>query len=69
MITRPLGASIADGLGKPRPVGGLCLGDGPVTLVLLALIVLVVAYLRVTKADVRRVHGPAAAPEPAAARV
>lgn len=63
VITRPLGASIADGLGKPRSVGGLGLGDGPVALGLLALIVLVVAYLAVTKADVQRVHEPAAAPE------
>ncbi|MET8954777.1 COG4705 family protein [Streptomyces sp. NPDC004393] len=69
VITRPLGASIADGLGKPRSVGGLGLGDGPVALVLLALIVLVVAYLAVTKADVQRGHEPAAAPESAAARV
>ncbi|MFF3518862.1 hypothetical protein [Streptomyces sp. NPDC002573] len=69
VITRPLGASIADGLGRPRSVGGLGLGDGPVALVLLALIVLVVAHLAVTKADVQRGHEPAAAPESAAARV
>ncbi|MFJ4848595.1 MULTISPECIES: hypothetical protein [unclassified Streptomyces] len=71
VITRPLGASIADGLGKPRSVGGLGLGDGPVTLVLLALIVVVVGYLAVTKADVQdvqRVPEPAGAPESAAAR-
>lgn len=67
VITRPLGASIADGLGKPRSVGGLGLGDGPVALGLLALIVLVVAYLAVTKADIQRVHEPAAAPELATA--
>lgn len=69
VVTRPLGASIADGLGKPRSDGGLGLGDGPVALVLLALIVLVVGYLAVTKADVQRAHKPAAAPEPAAAHV
>ncbi|MEU7408518.1 hypothetical protein AB0B40_04165 [Streptomyces sp. NPDC042638] len=69
VVTRPLGASIADGLGKPRAVGGLGLGDGPVALVLLALIVLVVAYLAVTKVDVQRPHKPAAAPEPAATHV
>lgn len=69
VITRPLGASIADGLGKPRSVGGLGLGDGPVTLVLLALIALVVAYLAVTKTDVQRAHESAPEPESAAARV
>lgn len=30
VLTRPLGASIADWLGKPRSVGGLGNGDGPV---------------------------------------
>jgi uncharacterized membrane-anchored protein len=30
VLTRPLGASIADWLGKPRPVSGLGNGDGPV---------------------------------------
>ncbi|MFD3450635.1 hypothetical protein ACFWVC_00425 [Streptomyces sp. NPDC058691] len=69
VITRPLGASIADGLAKPRSVGGLGLGDGPVTLALLALIVLMVAYLAVTKVDVQRVREPSAAPESAAAPV
>lgn len=68
VITRPLGASIADGLAKPRSVGGLGLGDGPVALALLALIVLMVAYLAVTKADVQRAHEPAATPESTAAR-
>ncbi|MEU6218188.1 hypothetical protein ABZ845_11820 [Streptomyces sp. NPDC047022] len=67
VITRPLGASVADGLGKPRSAGGLGLGDGPVALVLLALIVLIVAYLAVTKADVQRVHEPAAAQKSTAA--
>jgi uncharacterized membrane-anchored protein len=65
VLTRPLGASIADGLGKPRSVGGLGLGDGPVALGLLALIVLVVAYLSVTKADVQHDHKPAATLAPA----
>lgn len=31
VVTRPLGASIADWLGKPVKVTGLGLGDGPVT--------------------------------------
>src|ERR1700730_15307078 len=32
VITRPLGASIADALGKPKVSGGLGLGAGPVVL-------------------------------------
>ena len=68
VLTRPLGASIADGLGKPRSTGGLGLGDGPVALVLTAMIVASVAYLAVTKADIQRVPESVASPEPAAAR-
>jgi uncharacterized membrane-anchored protein len=51
VVTRPLGASVADWLGKPTGVG---LGSGPVSLVLVALIVAVVGYLAVTKRDVQK---------------
>jgi uncharacterized membrane-anchored protein len=53
VVTRPLGASVADWLGKPTDVGGLGLGGGPVSLVLVGLIAAVVAYLAVTKIDVQ----------------
>jgi uncharacterized membrane-anchored protein len=48
VVTRPLGASIADGLGKPRVVSGLGLGDGPVALVLAAAMVVIVAAVSVS---------------------
>lgn len=51
VLTRPLGASIADGLGKPRADRGLGLGGGVVTLVFVALIVAMVVYLSVTRSD------------------
>ncbi len=54
VITRPLGASIADSVGKPETSGGFGLGAGPVALVLGALILGMVAYLAVTGADVQR---------------
>jgi uncharacterized membrane-anchored protein len=54
VVTRPIGASIADGLAKPKPVSGAGLGDGPVVLVLGILIVVLVAYLSITKTDVQR---------------
>ncbi|MGH9095249.1 MAG: COG4705 family protein [Acidimicrobiales bacterium] len=54
VITRPFGAALADGLGKPRAVSGLGLGSGPVSVVLGAVIVAMVAYLAVTGADVQR---------------
>ena len=53
VITRPLGASIADGLGKPRTAKGLGLGSGPVALAFGALIALLVAYLSVSESDVQ----------------
>lgn len=46
VITRPLGASFADWLGKKHAIGGgLGFGDGRTTLVLIALIVALVAWL------------------------
>ncbi len=48
VVTRPLGASVADWLGKSA-LGGLGLGDGPVALVLGVLIVVCVGYLTLTR--------------------
>ena len=53
VMTRPLGASVADGLGKAKNLSGMGYGDGKVTLVFAALIVVGVAYLTVTKSDVQ----------------
>ena len=51
VLTRPLGASIADWLSKPHNVGGLNLGDGQVALGFTVLIVGFVAYLTITHTD------------------
>ncbi len=51
VITRPLGASVADWLGKST-LGGLGLGDAKVAAGLTVLIVLCVGYLTVTRRDV-----------------
>ena len=59
IVTRPLGASVADWLGKPRSSRGLDLGDGLVSLVFALLIVGFVGYLTVTRADVKPNHGHA----------
>ncbi len=45
VLTRPLGASFADWIAVPPARGGLDLGTGPITLVLLAAIVVAVAVL------------------------
>jgi uncharacterized membrane-anchored protein len=53
IVTRPLGASIADWLGKPKAVRGLGLGDGFVALGFGCLIFVLVAYLALSGRDVQ----------------
>lgn len=53
ILTRPLGASFADWMGKASSAGGLGWGDGPVALVLFIIILCFVAYLSVTKKDIK----------------
>jgi uncharacterized membrane-anchored protein len=53
VITRPLGASFADWVGKPARASGLGWGDGRISGVLAVLIVCLVAYLAVTRLDVQ----------------
>jgi len=53
VVTRPLGASVADWIGKPKIVGGLGIGDGPVALTLTFAIACLVAYLAITRKDVQ----------------
>ena len=52
VLTRPVGASFADYIAFPHSVGGLGVGHGPVALVLTAVIVVLVAYLAMTRKDV-----------------
>lgn len=55
VLTRPLGASVADWLGKPHSVsGGLGYGDGTVSVLALAVIVLLVAYVWVRRSDIQQ---------------
>ncbi len=53
VITRPLGASFADWVGKPVSWGGLGFGDGRLSLVLAVVITGLVAYLATSRADVQ----------------
>ena len=53
VVTRPLGASLADWAAKPTRSHGLGLGAGPVSLGLAIAIALVVAYLARTRRDVQ----------------
>jgi uncharacterized membrane-anchored protein len=51
IVTRPLGASFADWIGKPRNLDGLGLGNGQVSLILAIMIIGFVGYLTVTHRD------------------
>jgi uncharacterized membrane-anchored protein len=62
VLTRPLGASIADWVGFARAAGGLGWGDGKLSIVLSVLIVASVAYLGITGKDVPRSDGPRSTP-------
>ena len=53
VLTRPLGASIADWFGKPKSAGGLGVGAGTMSVLLTLLIAAFVAYLAVTRRDVQ----------------
>jgi uncharacterized membrane-anchored protein len=54
VLTRPIGASFADWVGKPASASGLGWGDGRVSLVLTLVIACLVAFLSVTRRDVQR---------------
>jgi uncharacterized membrane-anchored protein len=59
VVTRPLGASVADWLAVSHERGGLALGTGPVSLVLAAAIAGFVVYLTATGRDTPgEAHGP-----------
>jgi uncharacterized membrane-anchored protein len=53
VLTRPLGASVADWLGKPPSASGLGIGSGWVALVCGVLIAALVGWLTVTRRDVQ----------------
>ncbi len=56
IVTRPLGASFADWLGKPRRLSGVGLGDGVVSAVALVVIVGLVGYVAVARTDIQPAH-------------
>lgn len=51
ILTRPLGASIGDGMSQPHKAGGLGLGTTGTSVIFLAVILALVVFLAVTKVD------------------
>ncbi len=54
VVTRPLGASFADWVGKPTNASGLGFGDGRIAVILTVVIAVLVAYLNITRRDVQQ---------------
>ena len=61
IVTRPLGASIADWFSKPAKAGALAYGDGPVAAALLVIALILVTFVAVRPANVMK-PGPAESP-------
>src|SRR4051794_7785672 len=57
VVTRPVGASVVDWLGKPHGDTGLGLGDGTVSGLALVVFVALVAHVTATRRDVQRPRG------------
>jgi uncharacterized membrane-anchored protein len=53
VVTRPLGASIADYISKPANISGLGFGDGPTALVFTVAVVIFVSYLTMARPDIQ----------------
>ncbi len=54
VLTRPLGASFADYVSKPHSLSGANFGDGPTSAVSAIVLLVLVAYVSVTRMDVQR---------------
>jgi uncharacterized membrane-anchored protein len=54
VVTRPLGASFADYISRPRNLSGIGFGDGPTTVVFAVAVLILVAYLAIVRPDIQR---------------
>jgi len=59
VITRPLGASIADYVSKPHSISGANFGDGPTAVVITVAVAVGAGYLAITRSDIQPAHAGA----------
>jgi uncharacterized membrane-anchored protein len=59
VVTRPLGASVADYVSKSPSISGLGFGDGRTALIAALAVAIGVAYLAITRTDIQNPPGPA----------
>ncbi|MGH9170563.1 MAG: COG4705 family protein [Acidimicrobiales bacterium] len=60
VLTRPLGASFADYISKPRSISGIAFGDGPTAVVFAVAVFVLVAYLAIARPDIQQALGTGA---------
>jgi uncharacterized membrane-anchored protein len=54
VVTRPLGASFADYISRPRNLSGIGFGDGPTAVVFAVAVFVLVAYLAIARPDIQQ---------------
>ena len=57
VVTRPLGASFADYISKPKAMSGLGFGDGPTAVVFTLAVAVLVLYLAIARPDIQPPSG------------
>jgi uncharacterized membrane-anchored protein len=57
VVTRPLGASVADWIDKPKGAGGLGVGDGPTAIAFALSVFVLVSYLAIARPDIQAADG------------
>ncbi len=57
VVTRPLGASFADYISKPKAISGLGFGDGPTAGLFTLAVAVLVAYLALARPDIQPAVG------------
>jgi uncharacterized membrane-anchored protein len=54
IVTRPLGASFADYISKPKNISGIGFGDGPTAIVFAVAVFVLVSYLALVRPDIQK---------------
>ncbi len=63
VVTRPLGASFADYIGRKQSLSGLGFGSGRIAVIVTITVACLVAYLAITRHDIQRPAGRDAGPQ------
>jgi uncharacterized membrane-anchored protein len=64
IVTRPLGASFADYISKPKNTSGINFGDGPTAIVFAVSVLVLVTYLALVRPDIQKLEAAATQTRP-----